>query len=97
MSEIKYSREDLGAYMPEFIGALRKQLGEDAERWGDTWKTRSQEGQEVRTAQTLDDYFDKFKNAGTPINWLKVAGYALICWVREQESMGQIPIKEDKV
>jgi hypothetical protein len=31
-----------------------------------------------------NDKFDKYLNAGPPIDWLSVAGDVLICWVREQ-------------
>lgn len=80
-----YSKEKVWEYLPEFIAALEEQLKEDDKRWGDTWKKRPIEGQEARTRQTFNDYFDKFENTGRPIHWLAVAGNALICWIREQE------------
>jgi hypothetical protein len=70
--------------LPEFIKALEQQLRSDDERWGDTWIKRTREGQEERTIVTFNDYFDQYLNAGKPINWLAVAGNALICWYREQ-------------
>lgn len=71
-------------YLPEFIKELNAQLEEDGKQWGDTWKHRSRKGQEWRTKSRYDDYFDRFQNAGTPVPWLKIAGGALICWVREK-------------
>lgn len=72
-------------YLPEFGEALKGQLEKDALRWGDTWKQRLIVGQEERTFNNFHNYEDQFKNANVPVNWLKVAGEALICWVREQE------------
>jgi hypothetical protein len=71
-------------FLPEFIKALEEQLKADDARWGDTWLKRTRDGQELRTRETLRDYFDQFENSGTPIPWLKIAGGALICWVREK-------------
>jgi ABC-type uncharacterized transport system ATPase subunit len=76
--------KNLVDYLPEFSEALKEQLVSDQFRWGNTWKKRSIEGQELRTKARFDDYFAQFENAGKPIPWLKVAGAALICWVREQ-------------
>ena len=73
-------------YLPEFIKALENQLVDDYKRWGNTWKSRPIEGQELRCKARFDDYFDQFKNAGTPIPWLKIVGEALIAWVREQRA-----------
>lgn len=72
-------------YLPEFTKALQEQLVKDQFRWGDTWKKRPINGQEERTKAVFNNYFDQFENAGTPIPWLKIAGGALICWVRELE------------
>lgn len=71
-------------FLPEFIDALTKQLKSDDLVWGDTWLKRPIEGQELRTRETFRDYFDQFENSGVPVPWLKVAGGALICWIREQ-------------
>ena len=72
-------------YMPEFVEALKAQLESDQKRWGNTWKGRLREKQETRIFAHFDDYFDKWKNAGVSIPWLKVAGLAMIAWIREQE------------
>jgi len=71
-------------YLVDFAAALRKQLVEDDKRWGDTWLKRTREGQEVRTFLNLDKYYDRYITLGEPIPWLKVAGEAMICWIREQ-------------
>jgi hypothetical protein len=70
--------------LPEFVNALTEQLKSDDARWGDTWLKRTRKGQEERTIATFNDYFDRYLNAGEPVNWLKVAGGAFICWYREQ-------------
>lgn len=70
--------------LPEFVKALEEQLKKDDERWGDTWLKRTRKGQEERTIKTFNDYFDKYTNAGHPINWLAITGNAFICWYREQ-------------
>lgn len=78
--------KDLISYLPDFIDAIRNQLVDDSKRWGDTWKQRPREGQELRVQARYNDYFAQFQNAGTPIPWLKVAGEAFIAWVRENNS-----------
>lgn len=70
-------------YLPEFTVELQKQLVSDQNRWGDTWKGRPKEGQEERIFARYKDYLDQFRNAGTPIPWLKIVGEVLIAWVRE--------------
>ncbi len=69
--------------MEEFISALTKQLESDDKRWGNTWLQRMPEGQEVRIFEHIQSYFDQYNNVGTPVPWLKIAGLALIGWVRE--------------
>lgn len=71
-------------YLPEFVDALREQLAQDARRWGNTWLQRIPEGQETRIGEHIKSYFDQWQNAGVSIPWLKIAGLALIAWVREQ-------------
>jgi hypothetical protein len=77
-------------YLPEFVDALKTQLDADQERWGDTWKKRGllYEGrsQEQRFFTWLSNIRDQHEEAGTPVPWLKVAGEALICWVRQEEN-----------
>ncbi len=77
------SEKTLLDFLPEFDEALEERLTIDQGRWGDTWKHRPVEGQEERGFARFQDYIDQFRNAGTPIPWLKVAGEALIAWVRE--------------
>jgi hypothetical protein len=71
-------------YLPEFVKALEDQLDDDHKRWGDTWQTRPRKGQEMRVKARYDDYFAQYQNAGVPVPWLKIAGEAMISWVREQ-------------
>jgi len=72
-------------YLPEFIESLEKQLNEDEARWGETWKNRPYKGQSERFRATFDNYFDSEKHGGEKVPWLKIAGNALIGWIREQE------------
>jgi hypothetical protein len=71
-------------YLPEFTEALKEQLVNDEKRWGTTWKKRVSMGQEHRIFSELITYYDQFKNAGVAIPWLKVAGMAVIAWIRDQ-------------
>lgn len=85
-------------YYLNFVKALREQLEDDQERWGDTWKHRPIEAldthddlgelhwphQNERIFERYRDYYAQWKNAGTPIPWLKICGEAFIAWVRER-------------
>jgi len=71
-------------FLDEFIDALRKQLEDDEKRWGDTWLYRTRMGQELRTREKYNDYFDQFFMTNVPVPWLKIVGNAFICWIREQ-------------
>ena len=76
-------------YVPAFAEALTAQLKEDEKRWGDTWQYRPRIGQEKRIQARYQDYFDQYYNANVPVPWLKVAGEALIAWVRQQDTDGR--------
>lgn len=71
-------------FLPDFIKALREQLEEDDKKWGETWLHRTRKGQDERTVKSLRDKFDQFEFGKQRINWLKIAGEAFICWLREQ-------------
>lgn len=72
-------------FIPEFAKALVKHLKEkDDPRWGDTWLKRTRRGQEERTIANFNNKFDKYLNGSQSIDWLAIAGDALICWIREQ-------------
>lgn len=88
-------RKFLKDYIPDLVKALAERLEIDQNRWGDTWKKRARDGQELRVKARFDDYFDQFVNAGTPIPWLKVIGEAFICWVRDLESNPTDVYRED--
>ena len=70
-------------YLPEFVSALREQLVSDQKRWGNTWKHRPVKEQEWRTFMRYASYYDDLVKHGCPIPWLKIAGGAMICWIRE--------------
>lgn len=90
VQEVLYSEGDkalveLIEYVAKFSDALRGQLEEDEKRWGDTWKRRSRKGQEDRIAERMETYIDQWRNAGTPMPWLKIAGLCLIAMLREED------------
>ena len=70
--------------LPEVMKAMEEQFHADDVRWGDTWLKRTRKGQEERTIRNFNDKFDKYINAGQPINWLAIAGGAMICSYRER-------------
>jgi len=84
-----YEPEDYGLephvwhFLHEFCGELKLQLMADEKRWGDTWLHRQPEGQEDRFMDGMINRYDKFVYGDQPINWLQVAGDALICWIRD--------------
>jgi hypothetical protein len=73
-------------FLPEIFESVKQQLESDYERWGDTWLTRTREGQEDRIFKTFNDYYDQYKNAGIPIPWTKVIGNVVIAMIRENHS-----------
>jgi acyl-ACP thioesterase len=66
----------------EFVPQMRRQLEKDYERWGDTWRHRPEDGQEMRIKARFNDYFDMFEHASTNVPWLKIAGNAVIAQAR---------------
>jgi len=70
-------------YVYPFALALKRRMQEDQLRWGDTWKKRPVEGQEERVFARYQDYIDQYRERRVPVPWLKIAGEALIAWVRE--------------
>ena len=68
---------------------VEKQLIEDQERYGDTWKERGldymDEDQETRWFNKMVEYFGDYVDNGMPIPWTKVIGEAHICLVREKK------------
>jgi len=73
----------LQEFIDEFAKALKIQLDNDEKRWGDTWRHRSVEGQVDRVMAGFTNYADQFNHGNKPFPWLKVAGEALIGYVRE--------------
>jgi hypothetical protein len=71
-------------FLVRFVKALRNQLIEDERRWGNTWLDLPHAGQEGRIFNRLNEYYNDFVTNGTPIPWLKVAGNAMIGWIREE-------------
>jgi hypothetical protein len=81
-------------FMEQFVEALKEQLMSDEKRWGDTWRRRVRFGHEERIFNDFADYYDQWKNSATPIPWLKVAGLAMIAWIRETQDGWAIEEKE---
>ncbi len=73
-------------YLDEFVGELKKQLDSDYERWGNTWLERPREGQEYRILDRINAYYSDFNSNKIPVPWLKIAGLALIAWIRENHT-----------
>ena len=77
-------------YLDKFTVALREQLLSDVERWHDSWLCQPN-GQEKFVIWKFIQYYKKFRSGAgdesmpndVPMPWLKIAGYALICWIRE--------------
>jgi hypothetical protein len=70
--------------LPEFVESMKEHFRADDVRWGDTWLKRTRKGQEERIIGNFRDKFDKYLNAGQPIDWLAIVGDAMICWYRER-------------
>ena len=68
-------------FIDEFTSALKDQLIEDEKKWGGTWLECPQRGQEDRIFEEYDVYYEDYMD-GEPIPWLKVAGNAMIAWIR---------------
>ena len=71
-------------FIDEFCEELKAQIDADEKRWGDTWRYRSVEGQMDRMMARFKDYQDQHNLGGLPVPWLKIAGEALIGWVRDK-------------
>lgn len=71
-------------FLGVFVGLLAQQLAYDKERWGDEWLKRPRKGQEARIINRIYDYYEEWMSEGKKIPWLKIAGLALIGWIREQ-------------
>lgn len=82
-------------YLDEFISELKIQLKQDEVRHGDTWLKRPKKGQGDRIYDRIWEYYNDERLAkalagadGKPVfvdslPWLKIAGLALIGWIRE--------------
>ena len=77
----------LADFVDEFSQALKEQVLEDEKRWGNTWLERPKKGQEERIYNEYERYYRDFKEKGTPIPWLKIAGNSLIAWLRENKNL----------
>ena len=80
--------KSLPKYLPEFFIELENQLWKDNERWGDTWKERGLVWngftQEERFYHWIEEKFFNYLDDDKPFPWLKVAGEAMIGFIREK-------------
>lgn len=85
--------KSLPAYFDEFTEALEDQITEDNERWGDTWKERGLvwkgNTQEERFYSWMEDKYIEYRYEDKPFPWLKVAGEAMIGYIREKYLRGE--------
>jgi hypothetical protein len=77
--------------LPAFAEALATQLKADQERWGDTWKHRAHGDQDEQLLERIQDYADQLEYAGQALPVLKIAGGAMINWVRTEIKEGRDP------
>jgi hypothetical protein len=83
-----------GDFLDEFLVELRAQLISDDELWGDTWLKRPKKGQADRIYDRIKQYYIDEKLGQRLVGdnthfldslpWLKIAGLALIGWIRER-------------
>jgi len=76
--------KELIEYFDEFTEELRKQIIEDNKRWGNTWIERGKAGQEMRFYDWVSDKLENHYLEGLPFPWLKIAGEAMIGYIREK-------------
>lgn len=69
-------------FIVPFTAELWSQLLEDERRWGSEWLKRTREGQEYRIWNRISEYYSEFEEGGVPMPWLKIAGNAMIAWIR---------------
>ena len=68
-------------YLDEFVEALKQELEEAEERWGNTWLARDKDNQVDRIFERHDEYSD-WLDGDSDFPWLSVAGNAMIAWIR---------------
>lgn len=79
----KHRKNHLWDWLFLFGEALAHQLHYDEHRHGNIWRELPKEGQEHRVFAAFSRYYANFTMKGQPMPWLRVAGLALICWVRD--------------
>lgn len=79
--------KELLEYLDEFVEALREQIIEDNKRWGNTWVERglvwNGKSQEQRFFEWVIEKYLQYAHKNKPFPWLKIAGEAMIGYIRE--------------
>lgn len=87
-NNFKILNKSLPKYLSEFFIELENQIHKDNERWGDTWKIRGLVWngltQEERFYSWMEEKYIDYKYNDKPFPWLKVAGEAMIGFIREK-------------
>jgi hypothetical protein len=73
-------------FFSEFVLELDKQLEKDELRWKNAWLHYTREGQEDRIFNRFDEYHRDYREKQIAIPWLKIAGYCMIAWLRENKT-----------
>lgn len=73
----------VSSFVKPFTEELFKQLLSDEARHGSAWLKLPRQGQEERIFEAFARYKKEF-DEGQPMPWLKIAGNALIGWLRDK-------------
>ena len=79
----KWLRAQPLMFLGQFVALLVEQLESDQRRHGNKWRDLPLKGGEDRIFDRLGDYYSDYLRNGTSPPWLKIAGLALIGWIRE--------------
>lgn len=85
---MKNQLKELPEYFSEFANELETQIIDDNKRWGDTWKERglvwNGKSQEQRFFEWVIEKYLQYAHNDKPFPWLKIAGEAMIGYIREK-------------
>ena len=79
--------KELPEYFSEFANDLEIQIIEDNKRWGNTWVERglvwNGKSQEQRFFEWVIEKYLQYAHNNKPFPWLKIAGEAMVGYIRE--------------